>query len=94
LDHIGPTFQLRRNLEYINLKNALRAESGILITDYYNTNGKVVFEGMRDPLAKDPITISGLYNVDKSEAAFAFNFYISLDSSLILKKSLFNITTS
>jgi len=78
---------VEKKLRIHKLENALRAESGILITDYYNTNGKVVFEGMRDPLAKDPITISGLYNVDKSEAAFAFNFYISLDSSLILKRA-------
>jgi len=78
---------IEKKLRIDKLENALKTEPGILITDDDKANGKIVFEGLRDPLAADPIKISGLYNVDTSEVTFAFKPYISLEDNLILKRA-------
>ncbi len=78
---------IEKKLRIDKLENALRTEPGILVTDDNKANGKIVFEGLRDPLATDPVKISGLYNVDTSEVTFAFKPYISLEDNLILKRA-------
>ncbi len=76
---------IEKKLRIDKLENALRAEPGIVITNDKKANGKTVFEGLRDPLAADPVEISNIYNVDTSEVMFAFRSYISLENNLILK---------
>jgi OOP family OmpA-OmpF porin len=71
------------------LENALRIESGIIITNNDNNNGKIVFEGLRDPLASNPIKFLAIYDVDTSEVVFSFKPYISLEDELILKRAYF-----
>lgn len=78
---------IEKKLRIDKLESALRAEPGIVITDDDKTNGKTVFEGLRDPLAANPIEISKIYNVDTSEVGFAFSLYISLEDNLILKRA-------
>ncbi len=78
---------IERKLRIDKLEEALRVETGIIITDNYYTNGKTLFEGLRDPLSEDPVKISSLYNVDTSEVDFAFGSYISLENNLILKRA-------
>ncbi len=69
------------------LEKALRFESGIIITNNDNNNGKIVFEGLRDPLAANPIKFLAIYDVDTSEVVFSFKPYISLEEELILKRA-------
>jgi len=69
------------------LEKALRLESGIIITNNDNNNGKIVFEGLRDPLAANPIKFLAIYDVDTSEVVFSFKPYISLEEELILKRA-------
>jgi len=71
------------------LENALRLESGIIITNNDNNNGKIVFEGLRDPLANNPVKLLAIYDVDTSEITFSFKPYISLEEELILKRAVF-----
>lgn len=78
---------IERKLRIDKLEEALRSETGIIITDNYYTNGKTLFEGLRDPLSRDPVKISSNYNVDTSEVDFAFGSYISLENNLILKRA-------
>jgi hypothetical protein len=78
---------IEQKIRLNNLEDELRTEYGIVITNDYNDNGKTVFEGLRDPLAKDPFEISRNHNVDTSEVAFNFTHYISLESNLILKRA-------
>lgn len=78
---------IERKLRIDKLEEALRLETGIIITDSYSDNGKTLFEGLRDPLSKDPFEVSSNYNVDTSEVDFAFGSYISLENKLILKRA-------
>ena len=78
---------IEKALRIDKLESALKVEPGIVIIDDEKANGKTVFEGLRDPLAADPVKISGLYNVDTSEVTFAFKPYISLEGKLILKRA-------
>ncbi|MFK5854796.1 MAG: hypothetical protein QM503_01610 [Bacteroidota bacterium] len=69
------------------LEIALKAEPGIVITDNDKINGKIIYEGLRDPLAANPLKLLNIYNVDTSEVAFAFKPFISLEYNLILKRA-------
>lgn len=77
-----------RNLRIAKLEDALKAEPGIVVTGDESRNGKVVFEGLRDPLAASLLDIRKKYNVDSTEVGFALKPYISLEDNLILKRAI------
>ncbi len=76
------------NKRFSKLENLLKTEPGIVITDDDEINGKVIFEGLRDPLANDPFELSRAANIDTSEVDFSLKPYISLENDLILKRAL------
>ncbi len=78
---------IERAIRINKLEHALKAEPGIVITTDKYMDGKTVFEGLRDPYAVAPNTISKHYNVDTSEVDFELKPYISLEDDLILKRA-------
>ena len=76
-----------RNLRLNKLENSLKQEAGIVIIDNERSNGKTVFEGLRDPFAVSPWAISKNNNVDTSEVDFILKPYISLEKDIILKRA-------
>ncbi len=69
------------------LEKALKNEAGIVVTNDERHNGKIIFEGLRDPLAAEPTNISDANNVDTSEVSFAFKPYLSLEDDIVLKRA-------
>lgn len=80
-------YQIERNIRITNLIVALKYEPGIVITEDDKHNGKVLFEGLRDPMAVDPYELSKANNIDTSEVNFSFKPYISIDDNIVLKRA-------
>jgi len=70
-----------------DLEKSLNSEPGIVITDKDKNDGKVIFMGLRDPDAVDPVDLAKSANVDTSEIDFQFKSYISLDDKVILARA-------
>jgi OOP family OmpA-OmpF porin len=69
------------------LESDLKKEAGIVITDDNKKDGKIIFEGLMDPLAKNPVSIAKKHKFSNEEVIFALKPFISLADELILKRA-------
>jgi len=80
-------FTIEKTTRINKLENALKNEPGLIITDDDKKDGKIVFEGLYDPLASNPFSIASTFDIDSSEVDFILKPYISLDESIVLKRA-------
>ena len=68
------------------LEKSLKTIPGIIITEKSKENGKVVFYGLKDPLATKEYNLLPKFDLDTSKIKFCLKPYISLEKDLILKR--------
>jgi outer membrane protein OmpA-like peptidoglycan-associated protein len=65
---------------------SLRAQPGIVVTDAGKRDGKFVVRGLRDPLAIDPLSLTGAAGLDPVRVVAHFDPYQALDPQSVLRR--------
>jgi OOP family OmpA-OmpF porin len=66
----------------------LKKQPGIIVTSTNDEAGKMIIEGLRDPLAEDPLNLLKQSQLDAVDVRFSFTPYISLENDLVKKRLL------
>jgi len=75
------------SIRFSHLISRMENQPGLIITKTYTNSGKHIVVGLKDPLATNPYTYSGLYAFDSSNLRLKFKPYISLDSAMISNRA-------
>ena len=67
--------------------NALRSEPGIVVLSAERRGGKLVVNGLRDPLARDPLTFAAGTGHAVSDIAGNWQLYQALEPSLVVARA-------
>jgi OOP family OmpA-OmpF porin len=76
----------QRNLAWRKYVEILKAEPGIIVTDTYKAHGQYVVEGLRDPLAKDPIHLMPRDHAAKIPVTGRWKVYHAMEDSFLLPR--------
>ena len=76
-------FSIRDKQRWIAYIEKLNTEPGIVVTKAEKNRGKFFIFGLRDPLARDPITILKEGNIPPEMVNSQWKSYISLDSKIV-----------
>ena len=77
-----------RSIRFSHFTERIKNQPGLVITNTYKDYGKHVIVGLKDPLAESPYTYSEQYGFNYSNLNLMFKPYISLDSSIVIKRAL------
>lgn len=80
-------FALRARSRWNGYIDTLRAQPGIVVVSTNLEGGKYIVNGLRDPLAADPATLLGLYNLQAGDVVGRWQLYQALHPSLILARA-------
>ncbi len=78
---------IRSRLSWREAVTALRAEPGLTLIDADRGLRRWSFEGLRDPLARDPLVVLGELGVDEERVRGRWEPYLSFDSEILLARS-------
>lgn len=66
----------------------LRQQPGIVVTSFQKLRGHYRIQGLRDPLAVDPVALLDQRKLDARRAEFHWSAFYALDDSLVLKRAI------
>jgi outer membrane protein OmpA-like peptidoglycan-associated protein len=66
----------------------LRQQPGIVVTSFQKSRGHYRIQGLRDPLAVDPVALLDQRKLDASRAEFHWSAFYALDDSLVLERAI------
>jgi OOP family OmpA-OmpF porin len=66
---------------------ALRSEPGVVVTHVGRTTGKYRIEGLRDPLARDPLTLFAAAGIDTTLVSAQWSPYVALQPEFIVQRA-------
>lgn len=72
---------------WVNLLGQLKTEPGIVVTNAGPMGGGYHLEGLRDPLAKDPLSVITKVGIDPSTVTTVWAPYYALDPQLIVTRA-------
>lgn len=78
---------IRSHLSWREAVTALRAEPGLTLIDADHGLRRWSFEGLRDPLSRDPLVVLGELGVDLERVLGRWEPYLSFDSEILLARS-------
>ncbi|MCW5981815.1 MAG: OmpA family protein [Bryobacteraceae bacterium] len=84
---VGLAMFVQQRLRWSDLAARLNAEPGIVVTGHYDSGGKHVIEGLRDPLAADPAQFMADAGIDPARAALRLRPFVSLEPALQLARA-------
>jgi len=80
-------FGIRSSMRWNAAVRTLRAEPGIALIDADRGFRRWHFEGMRDPLARDPLVVLGETGVDAERIDGQWELYMSFDREMVLARA-------
>jgi OOP family OmpA-OmpF porin len=67
--------------------DALRAEPGIVVVSTDRRDGKLIVNGLRDPLARDPSTLLGGSGLSTADVTGSWQLYQALEPAIVLTRA-------
>lgn len=80
-------FAVRSRLAWSEAREAIRAEPGLTLIDADRGFRRWRFEGMRDPLARDPLAVLAQLGVDTDRVEGSWEPYLSFDPEILLART-------
>jgi OOP family OmpA-OmpF porin len=78
---------VRSQLAWKRAVRALRAEPGLTLLEAERSLGRWRFEGLKDPLARDPAEILSAADLDPSDVTGHWESYLSFDPEMVLARA-------
>lgn len=75
------------NRRFYHLLEALENKPGMLIFESSELGGQRIYQGLRDPLAVEPMALAGELGFDEREVAFAMTPYYSAEPAIVAKRA-------
>jgi len=72
--------------EWVSLREELKVQPGILVTQTDRQSGKYYVAGLRDPMAEDPLMILRDTGMDPDEVVFRWEPFHSLDPAFVVER--------
>jgi OOP family OmpA-OmpF porin len=79
--------QIQRTRQWNSYLQRLNSEPGIVVTQTRKGWNKFQIRGLRDPLAKDPVTILSDFKINAGKVAATWDSYQSLDPPFVLHRA-------
>lgn len=79
--------QIQRTRQWNSYLQRLNSEPGIVVTQTRKGWSKFQIRGLRDPLAKDPVTILSDFKINAGKVAATWDSYESLDPPFVLQRA-------
>ncbi len=81
------TYATIENRKWSRFVEKLGGEPGIVITSFGKSDGRYRIQGLRDPLAADPMAVLKDSQLDARDVVFQWGAFYALDDSLVLKRA-------
>ncbi|MEN8129564.1 MAG: hypothetical protein ABFS45_05085 [Pseudomonadota bacterium] len=75
------------NRRFDSLLEALENRPGMLIFESSDLGEQMIYKGLRDPLAVEPMVLAGELGFDEREVAFAMTPYYSAEAPIVLQRA-------
>ncbi|HZC66158.1 MAG TPA: OmpA family protein, partial [Candidatus Dormibacteraeota bacterium] len=80
-------YRLWENQRWSNLVETLRAQPGLVVTDFERAHGRYVIRGLRDPLAADPQKFLADAELDGRQGEFHWAGYYAMDDAILTRRA-------
>ncbi len=80
-------FSVRERNRWNDYVALLDAEPGLVVTESGRAGGKWFVQGLRDPLARDPMTVLGVTPLSADDVRGVWGSYQALDSTFVLQRA-------
>jgi outer membrane protein OmpA-like peptidoglycan-associated protein len=81
------TLAVIQNQKWDRFVENLRQQPGIVVTSFSREGGRYRIQGLRDPLATEPLALLAQSQLDPRLAEFQLKTYYSTDDALVLKRA-------
>jgi outer membrane protein OmpA-like peptidoglycan-associated protein len=80
-------FRLWENRRWGNFVETLRAQPGLVVTDFARAHGRYVIRGLRDPLAADPERLLRDAGLDARQGELHWAGYYAMDDAILTQRA-------
>jgi OOP family OmpA-OmpF porin len=81
-------YRLWENRRWGNFVETLRAQPGLVVTDFGRAHGRYVIRGLRDPLAVDPQKILAESELDAGQGEMHWAGYYAMDDAILTRRAV------